>query len=60
MLDVRLSEAIRERTPSPLVPIKDGVPCCLVLLWRGGLRIQEALALGQRDLVPRRGSLLVR
>ena len=30
------------------------------MLWRGGLRIQEALALGERDLDPRRGSLLVR
>ena len=32
----------------------------IVVLWRGGLRIQEALALGERDLDPRRGSLLVR
>jgi site-specific recombinase XerD len=31
-----------------------------VVLWRGGLRIQEALALGERDLYHRRGSLLVR
>jgi site-specific recombinase XerD len=30
------------------------------VLWRGGLRIQEALALGERDLDPARGSLLVR
>ncbi len=30
------------------------------MLWRGGLRIQEALALEERDLDPRRGSLLVR
>jgi integrase len=30
------------------------------VLWRAGLRIQEALALGERDLDPRRGSLLVR
>jgi site-specific recombinase XerD len=29
-------------------------------LWRGGLRVAEALALGERDLDPRRGSLLVR
>ena len=28
----------------------------IVLLWRGGLRVQEALALGERDLDPRRGS----
>jgi site-specific recombinase XerC len=32
----------------------------IVVLWRGGLRIQEALVLGERDLYPRRGSLLVR
>jgi site-specific recombinase XerC len=32
----------------------------IVVLWRSGLRIQEALALGERDLDPRRGSLLVR
>jgi integrase len=30
----------------------------IVVLWRGGVRVQEALALGERD--PRRGSLLVR
>ena len=32
----------------------------IVVLWRGGLRVQEALALGERDLDPRRGSLRVR
>jgi integrase len=32
----------------------------LVVLWRAGLRIHEALALGEADLDPRRGSLLVR
>jgi integrase len=32
----------------------------IVVLWRGGLHVQEALALGERDLDPRRGSLLVR
>ena len=32
----------------------------IVVLWRGGLRVQEALTLGERDLDPRRGSLLVR
>jgi site-specific recombinase XerD len=31
-----------------------------VILWRAGLRIQEALSLGEVDLDPRRGSLLVR
>jgi integrase len=32
----------------------------IVVLWRGGLRIQEALAIGEHDLDHRRGSLLVR
>jgi site-specific recombinase XerD len=32
----------------------------IVVLWRGGLRIQEALVLTERDLEPRRGSILVR
>ncbi len=32
----------------------------IVMLWRGGLRIQEALSLSERDLDPQRGSVLVR
>src|SRR4026209_1595628 len=32
----------------------------IVVLWRGGLRIQEALALAEHDLDHRRGSILVR
>ena len=32
----------------------------IVLLWRAGLRIQEALDLTELDLDPRRGSVLVR
>jgi site-specific recombinase XerD len=32
----------------------------IVMLWRGGLRVTEALALSERDLDPRRGSVLVR
>ena len=31
-----------------------------MILWRSGLRIQEALSLGEADLDQRRGSLLVR
>jgi site-specific recombinase XerD len=34
--------------------------CLLVIIWRAGLRIQEALALTEGDLDQRRGSLLVR
>ncbi len=32
----------------------------IVMLWRGGLRVHEALALSEHDLDPRRGSVLVR
>ena len=32
----------------------------IVVLWRAGLRIQEALDLYERDLDPRRGALLIR
>jgi integrase len=32
----------------------------IVVLWRGGLPVAQALALGERDLDPTRGSLLVR
>jgi integrase len=32
----------------------------IIVLWRAGLRIREALALAEADLDPRRGSLLVR
>jgi site-specific recombinase XerD len=32
----------------------------IVVLWRAGLRLQEALALAEHDLDPRRGSLLFR
>jgi site-specific recombinase XerC len=36
------------------------VRALIVVLWRGGLRIQEALGLSERDLDPQCGSLLVR
>ena len=32
----------------------------VVILWRAGLRISEALALAETDLEPQRGSVLVR
>ena len=32
----------------------------IVVLWRGGLRFQEALSLIESDLDPRRGSILIR
>ena len=36
------------------------VSALIVVLWRAGLRIQEALSLTETDLDRRRGSLLVR
>ena len=36
------------------------VRAMIVVLWRSGLRIQEALALGEHDVDHRRGSVLVR
>jgi site-specific recombinase XerD len=36
------------------------VRAMIVVLWRAGLRIQEALALAEHDLDQRRGSVLVR
>ena len=36
------------------------VRALIVVLWRAGLRVQEALALAEPDLDERRGSLLVR
>ena len=38
----------------------DRLRALVVVLWRGGLRVAEALALGERDLDPRRGAVLVR
>ena len=38
----------------------DRVRGLVVVLWRAGLRIQEALALTESDLDERRGALLVR
>ena len=38
----------------------DRVRALSVILWRAGLRIQEALSLTELDLDPRRGSVLVR
>ncbi|MGO9898419.1 MAG: tyrosine-type recombinase/integrase [Solirubrobacteraceae bacterium] len=36
------------------------VRAVIAVLWRGGLRISEALALSETDVDPRRGSLLIR
>jgi integrase-like protein len=37
-----------------------GLRALIVVLWRGGPRIQEALSLIESDLDPRRGSILIR
>jgi site-specific recombinase XerD len=36
------------------------VRALIVILWRAGLRINEALTLAETDLEPQRGSILVR
>ena len=36
------------------------VRALIVILWRAGLRINEALTLAETDLEPARGSILVR
>lgn len=36
------------------------VRALIAVLWRGGLRISEALALSETDIDARRGSLLIR
>jgi integrase len=38
----------------------DRMRALVVILWRAGLRINEALSLAETDLEPRRGSVLVR
>jgi site-specific recombinase XerD len=38
----------------------DRIRALVVVLWRAGLRISEALALAETDLEPKRGSILVR
>ncbi len=51
----RLRDAPRKRGPHGF-----GLRAMIVMLWRGGLRVQEALALSEHDLDPQRGSVLVR
>lgn len=37
-----------------------GIRALIAVLWRGGLRVSEALALNETDIDARRGSLLIR
>ena len=48
--------AVMRQTPAD----KHGLRLLIVVLWRGGLRIHEALSLIESDLDPRRGSILMR
>jgi len=41
-------------------PVADRLRGMIVVLWRSGLRISEALALSESDLDPGRGAILVR
>lgn len=50
--------AVMRRIPSDRQGIR--LRALIVVLWRGGLRIQEALSLIESDLDPRRGAILVR
>jgi site-specific recombinase XerD len=50
--------AVMRRVPSDRHGIR--LRALIVVLWRGGLRIQEALSLIESDLDPRRGPILVR
>src|ERR671931_589956 len=62
MSEPLLDAAGRRRSPATLPQFHAGrrLRALIVVLWRAGLRIHEALALAEADLDPRRGSLLVR
>jgi site-specific recombinase XerC len=50
--------AVMRQTPTDRHGLR--LRALIVVLWRGGLRIQEALSLIESDLDARRGSILVR
>jgi integrase len=50
--------AVRRQTPPETHGLR--LRALIVVLWRGGLRIQEALSLIESDLDSRRGSILIR
>ena len=50
--------AVMRQTPADRHGLR--LRALIVVLWRGGLRIQEALSLIESDLDPRRGSILIR
>jgi integrase len=49
--------AVMRRATAPTAP---RMRALIVLLWRAGLRINEAITLTEHDLDPRAGSVLVR
>ena len=50
--------AVMRQTPADRHGLR--LRALIVVLWRGVLRIQEALSLIESDLDPRRGSILIR
>ena len=50
--------AVMRQTPADRHGLR--LRALIVVLWRGGLRIQEALSLIESDLDPRRRSILLR
>jgi integrase len=50
--------AVMRQTPADRHGLR--LRALIVVLWRGGLRIQEALSLIESDLDPRRGSIVIR
>jgi integrase len=50
--------AVMRQTPADRHGLR--LRALIVVLWRGGLRIQEVLSLIESDLDPRRGSILIR
>jgi len=50
--------AVMRRIPTDRYGLR--LRALIVVLWRGGLRIHEALSLTESDLDPRRGSILVK
>jgi site-specific recombinase XerC len=56
----RVEEIIAVMRAAGASPHGTRVRTLVVILWRAGLRINEALTLAETDLEPRRGSILVR
>jgi site-specific recombinase XerD len=56
----RVEEVIAVMRRAGVRPHGQRLRALIVILWRAGLRISEALALAESDLEPERGSMLVR